>query len=113
MTAPASILEITATITERGQTTVPAAIRRMLGLGARDKVVFRGLPDGTVVLEKRVEVEEFDPVLGAFLDFLDRDMAARPHAIKPIDEASVARGRALVEGVHVDLDEALPDDEGE
>ena len=47
MAKTAEILEIPATITERGQTTVPAAIRKMLALGKRDKVVFRGLADGT------------------------------------------------------------------
>jgi len=31
----------TATITERGQVTIPAAVRRLLGVGPRDKVVFQ------------------------------------------------------------------------
>jgi hypothetical protein len=42
MAKAAEILEIPATITERGQTTVPA-IRKMLALGKRDQMVFRGL----------------------------------------------------------------------
>ena len=36
MAKTAEILEIPATITDRGQTTVPAAIRKMLALGKRD-----------------------------------------------------------------------------
>ena len=48
MSKNAKLLEIPATITDRGQTTVPAAIRKMLALGKRDRVVFRGLADGTV-----------------------------------------------------------------
>jgi len=55
MGKPAEILEIPATITERGQTTVPAAVRKMLGLGKRGRVVFRGLSDGTVVIAKAKE----------------------------------------------------------
>ena len=108
----AEILEIPATITERGQTTVPAAIRKMLALGKRDQVVFRGLADGTVVIAKKnTAIEDHDPVIGKFLAFLARDMAAQPQRIQPIPRALVARGKALVKGVKVDLDAPLPDDD--
>lgn len=105
------ILEIPATITERGQTTVPAAIRKMLALGKRDRVVFRGLADGTVVLAKKAADEQADPVIGNFLRFLAKDMAAHPARVRAIPSALLARGVALVEGVEVDLDAALPDDD--
>jgi bifunctional DNA-binding transcriptional regulator/antitoxin component of YhaV-PrlF toxin-antitoxin module len=62
MPKAAKLLEISATITERGQTTVPTAIRKMLALGQRDRVVFRGLADGTVVLAKKTADERADPV---------------------------------------------------
>ena len=76
MAKTAEILEIPATITDRGQTTVPAAIRKMLALGKRDQVVFRGLADGTVVIaKKQTRADEGDPVIGKFLAFLARDMA--------------------------------------
>ena len=108
----AEILEIPATITERGQTTVPAAVRKMLGLGKRGRVVFRGLSDGTVVIAKADEAKQgADPVLGEFLSFLERDMADRPYAIQALPRSLVERARALVDGVEVDLDQALPDDE--
>ena len=112
MAKTAEILEIPATITERGQTTVPAAIRKMLALGKRDQVVFRGLADGTVVIAKKLEREEkADPVIGTFLEFLARDMANEPARIRPVPKSLVARGKGLVKGVRVDLDAALPDDE--
>jgi antitoxin PrlF len=38
-----------ATISERGQVTIPAAVRRLLGLGPRDRVRFE-VEDGTVML---------------------------------------------------------------
>jgi antitoxin PrlF len=108
MAKMAEILEIPATITDRGQTTVPAAIRRMLALGKRDQVVFRGLADGTVVIaKKQARTDEDDPVIGKFLEFLARDMAN-----EPVPRSLVARGKGLAEGVKVDLDAALPDDEG-
>jgi antitoxin PrlF len=112
MAKTAEILEIPATITERGQTTVPAAIRKMLALGKRDQVVFRGLADGTVVIAKKVSrAEDGDPVIGKFLEFLARDMAKEPGRIRPVPSSLVSRGRDLVKGVKVDLDAPLPDDE--
>lgn len=106
------ILEIPATITARGQTTVPAAIRKMLALGKRDRVVFRGLADGTVVIAKKDEsVEQSDPVIGKFLNFLAADMTAEPRQVRPVSLNLVSRGAELVEGVDVDLDAPLPDDE--
>jgi antitoxin PrlF len=108
----AAILEIPATITERGQTTVPAAIRKMLALGKRDRVVFRGLADGTVVIARKDEAaRESDPVIGKFLNFLANDMAVDPSRIRPIPAELVARAAELVKGVDVNLDEPLADDD--
>ena len=110
----AEVLEIPATITARGQTTVPAAVRKMLGLGKRGRVVFRGLADGTVVIAKADEARsDDDPVLRQFLAFLERDMTARPQVIRAVPRSLVERARALVDGVEVDLDAALPDDDDE
>jgi antitoxin PrlF len=112
MAKTAEILEIPATITERGQTTVPAAIRKLLALGKRDQVVFRGLADGTVVIAKKVaQVEDGDPVIGKFLAFLARDMANEPSRIRPVPRSLLSRGKDLVKGVKVDLDAPLADDE--
>ena len=112
MAKTAAILEIPATITDRGQTTVPAAIRKMLALGKRDQVVFRGLADGTVVIaKKQADEDKSDPVLGKFLAFLARDMATEPVRIRSVPKALVARGRSLVKGMRVALDAALPEDD--
>ena len=112
MPKAAEILEIPATITERGQTTVPAAIRRMLNLGKRSRVVFRGLADGTVVLAKKESVDaDGDPVIGKFLSFLAKDMADQPRRLQPVPRDTINRGKALVKGVTVDLESALPDDD--
>jgi antitoxin PrlF len=108
------VLEIPATITERGQTTVPAAIRKMLNLGKRGHVVFTGLADGTVVIardERAEEARSEDPVIAKFLAFLAKDMAEKPQRIRPVPRELVERAKALVEGVEVDLDAALPDDD--
>jgi antitoxin PrlF len=112
MAKTAEILEIPATITARGQTTVPAAIRKMLTLGKRDQVVFRGLADGTVVIAKKETLpDRDDPVIGKFLEFLARDMAHEPARIGPVPRSLVSRAKALVRGVEVDVDAPLPEDE--
>src|SRR6516165_1264825 len=98
MAKAAEILEIPATITDRGQTTVPAAIRKMLALGKRDQVVFRGLADGTVVIAKKARADGDDPVIGAFLAFLARDMANEPARIRPAPKSLIRRGKGLVKG---------------
>lgn len=112
MAKMAEILEIPATITERGQTTVPAAIRKMLALGKRDQVVFHGMADGTVMISrKELRAEEGDPVIGKFLEFLARNMRHEPGQIRPVPKSLVARGKALIKGVKVDLDALPPEDD--
>jgi len=43
--------EIWASVTERGQVTIPAEVRRALRLGKRDKVIF-SMEDGVVKVKK-------------------------------------------------------------
>lgn len=106
--ASRATIEIDATITERGQTTVPAAIRKMLGV-RKGGIVFKGLADGTVVIEPKREVDESDPVLDEFLAFLERDIP-KNRAIKPLEANLLHEIDTLIEGVEVDLDTPLPDD---
>ena len=42
--------ELLATVTSKGQVTVPAPVRRHLGLEASDKIAFVIEPDGTVLV---------------------------------------------------------------
>lgn len=42
-----------ATVTSKGQVTIPADIRRSLGLNAQDRLSFTPMPDGTVVLRAK------------------------------------------------------------
>jgi len=79
----ASVIEIEATVTERGQTTVPAAIRNVLHLGKRDSIVFRGMADGTVTIAKKGADSDEDPLLGRFLTFLAKDMEDPPGGHPP------------------------------
>lgn len=66
--------------------------------------------DGTPLREAAEQGVGEDRVLGAWLDFLARDMEENPHRLVPLGEAQMRALQALVEGVEVDLDEPLPDD---
>jgi hypothetical protein len=58
----------------------------------------------------RPQEDEEDPVLLAYLDFLDQEMAAQPELVQPLDLDLLVRMDALVEGVDVELDECLCDE---
>ena len=104
-------LEVQSTLTDRYQTTVPETVRRALRLGKRDKIRYSVRADGEVVLTRADAAEAEDPVLGAFLDFLARDIAGHPQHLVMLDSALVQRLQALVEDVEIDLDAPLPVDD--
>ena len=54
---------------------------------------------------------ERDPVVSAYLAFLERDMLAHPGHIAPIGEAELARLRRLIEGVQASDEDIIPDDD--
>ena len=48
-----------AAVTSKGQITIPADIRRAMGLKTKDRVVFTVMPDGTTVMRaKSKSIEE-------------------------------------------------------
>jgi len=105
-------LELESTLTDRYQTTVPGSVRRALRLGKRDKIRYLVQGDGTVVLTRGDAAGEADPVLAGFLEFLAKDLAARPGRVRTLDRKLAARIRSLVKGVKVRLDAPLdPGDE--
>lgn len=109
-----NLLEVESTLTARHQTTVPSAVRRVLALRAQDRLVYRLLDSGEIVLSKKTAEDDAarDPVVGAFLDFLARDMAEHPERIEALSQDLQARMADLVGDVDVDLDQPLsPDDE--
>jgi len=107
----AATLEVESTLTDRYQTTVPETVRRALQLGKRDKIHYTIRPGGEVVLTRAETPEDDDPVLGAFLDFLARDIASHPEHLQAIDASFVQRLQSLTGGVEVDLDVPLSADD--
>lgn len=61
-----------ATLTSKGQITLPKLIRQALGVTTGGKVAFE-LRDGEIVVT-RAEVEHEDPAIGAFLGLLEADI---------------------------------------
>lgn len=64
-----------------------------------------------VLLVRAIDGEEEepgdDPVLGAFLAFVERDMLDNPSSIQPLSGELLARAERLVEGMEVDLNERI------
>lgn len=102
-----TILDAESTLTDRYQTTVPEPVRLALKLGKRDKIHYKIMGDGEVLLSRAPAAGDDDPVLGSFLDFLARDMKAHPERLQAIDPGLVQRVQALVGGVEIDLDAPL------
>ena len=70
----------TATLTSKGQITLPKPIRQVLGVGYGGKVAFA--LQGNKVVVSRVdesEVAHEDPAIGSFLSLLESDIRAGRH----------------------------------
>lgn len=65
-----------------------------------------------VLLVRAIDVEDEpepgdDPVLGAFLAFVERDMLENPSSIQPLSSELLARAERLVGDMEVDMDERI------
>ncbi len=100
-----SAIEVVCTITAKGQTTVPKAIRQALGVGFGDHIAFR-VEAGTVSV-RAVTAPEQDAALAPFLALLEHDIAARPQALAPLTPELAARITAVTEGLDADPDAGI------
>lgn len=100
-----AVLEERSTITAKGQTTLPKAIRQVLGVKEGDQIAFR--VEGRRVTVVPVGATHEDPVVGKFLSFLAKDIERRPGAVEPLSKDFAARVASLVKGSRVDLDEPI------
>ena len=93
------VVEEICTITAKGQTTVPKAVRQALGVGYGGRIAFR-VARGRVTVNALPPEQEgdeaADPALAPFLTLLEADLAARPaQAVRPFPEALASRLEAL------------------
>jgi len=105
-TPSADEFEEISTLTDKGQTTVPKAVRRALGLSAGDKIAFRVGRSGVSL--RRADAG--DPAIESFLSFLARDIERHPENLKVFPPALKKRLAGLVDGVGVDLQASIEDD---
>ena len=98
------------TLTARYQTTIPAMVRESLGLSKGDRIRYSFSSDNQIVIS-RIDPAEEDPVIGNFLAFLSQDMETHPQRIQAIGSEVVDHIQSLVEGVDVDLDAPLLDED--
>nr|WP_067297496.1 type II toxin-antitoxin system PrlF family antitoxin [Marinobacterium profundum] len=96
-----------ATLTSKGQITLPKPIRQALGLDAGSKVAFDLGENGQVVVT-RAGAEYEDPAIGAFLDLLASDIQAGRH-VQTLPE-DLAQAMLAQAGRSVDLDEEIQGD---
>ena len=96
-------------LTERSQTTIPAAIRDALHLKPGEYINYTLLAGGKVIMSRQEE-EQDDPVVSQFLTFLENDMKNNPQNITPVPVAFWEHVKALTAGVEVDLDAPITDD---
>ena len=106
-----SVLEAEARLTDRYQTTVPAAVRKALSLEKRDKLRFVVQPDGQVVLTRAADDNADDPALGRFLDFIAADITRHPERLQALDADLARRMENLMGDIDVDLNAPLADDD--
>jgi antitoxin PrlF len=102
-----TIIEETSTITAKGQTTVPKAVRQALGVDCGGKIAYR-IEDGRVTVHNP-EADDRDPALTAFLGLIEKDIAAGRNLSGLPTGVAAALRRALKE-IRVDLDEKLEGD---
>lgn len=67
-----------ATITSKGQITLPKPIRRALGVDVGSKLAFDLREDGEIIVS-RAEADHRDPAIDAFLTLLANDIQAGRH----------------------------------
>lgn len=101
-------LQAESTLTDRYQTTVPETVRRTLRLNKRDKIHYTILSSGKVMLTRATPtLEQDDPILNQFLDFLATDITDHPERLQTLDKHFVRRLQARVGNLEIDLDVPL------
>ena len=94
-----SIIHEVATMTAKGQITVPKPIRQALGADVGTKVAFELHDNGQVVVS-RADAEHEDPAIGAFLDLLARDIEAG----RLVEQLPDSLAGMMLEDAELDID---------
>ncbi|PYE40671.1 antitoxin PrlF [Rhizobium sp. PP-F2F-G20b] len=106
-----ALLKEESTISVKGQTTIPKAVRQALGVEPGDRIAFTVDEHRRVYLEKVKPEQTSDPVIDSFLGFLANDMSNNPGtSVVSFPQALLDRAVALTAGMSVDLDAEIEGD---
>ncbi len=94
-----SIIHEVATMTAKGQITVPKPIRQALDAHAGTKVTFELHENGQVVVS-RADAEHEDPAIGAFLNLIEKEIEAG----RGVEEISGDVAHEMLEHARLDID---------
>ncbi len=100
-------IEKTCAVTRKGQTTLPLAVRQLLGVPEGGHIVVRA--EGRRVTIEPVEAEHNDPAIGAFLHLIANGIASGRNVDTLPDDLLQSLQHALKD-VEVDLDEPIEGD---
>src|SRR5438105_704553 len=100
-------IEEVSTITAKGQTTVPKAVRQALGTDYGGRIAYR-IENGRVTLHNP-DAEHRDPALAAFLGLIEDDIAAGRN-VRGLPAGLAAAMRRALKAAKVDLDEKVEGD---
>lgn len=95
------------TVTARAQTTLPSGVRKALGIEPGDKLAYHIEGDQAVIRRLPADDPDADPVIGAFLDFLEREMTRDPTRLQPVTVELMNRMRRLSDGIEVNFAEEI------
>lgn len=97
---------ITSKLTVRDQTTLPPAVRKVLGLKGGQRVGYVFDTEGVRLVNPMTVVEHADPILQQFLALLSSHIAAGPAAGGAVGFPPdlVKRARALTADIEIDHD---------
>jgi antitoxin PrlF len=93
------------TVTAHSQTTIPSSVREALGIEPGDKIEY-SIEGDRAVIRRVVDDPDEDPVLGAFLGLLEREMTAHPERLQPITTELMDRMHR-VSDPDIDIDEEI------
>lgn len=93
-------------VTAKAQTTLPSGVRKALGVKPGDRLAYV-IEGDQAVIRRADNHDELDPALGAFLDFVEHDLATHPERPQPATVEWVEQMTRLTSGEKVDLDEEI------
>ena len=100
-------IERTCAVTRKGQTTLPLAVRQILGVSQGGRVVVRA--EGRRITIEPVEEEHADPAIGSFLRLFANDIAEGRN-ISTLSDDLVQSLQHVLKEMDVDLDEPIEGD---